>query len=796
MYIRRITLLITVISIMLPMSAQSQRHGTKRPTDAHIIGHITSGEEHLPFATVVVLGSTIGTTTDETGHYRLINLPFGEHTVEVRSLGYRTQKKTVQLTEPQTIELNFDLEEDALNVEEVVVSANRAEQKRTEAPIIVNTLSPKLFATSQSVTLGEGLCFSPGLRLENNCQNCGFTQVRMNGLEGPYSQILINSRPIFSGLAGVYGLELIPANMIERVEVIRGGSSALFGSNAIAGTVNIILKEPQSSSYEVGSTYTALGVGMPQGGSPASDYQLNFNTSLVAADSRSGMTLYGFTRKRDMLDITRDGFSDIAPISNLTLGTRFFHRVGARGRVSVDFFNIREERDGGNRQAYPEHMRDVAEVTKHDMKNAAITFDQMLREADALSIYASGQLLRRNSYYGANRALDAYGRSHDNTFNIGAQYKLSLSNGTLVAGVETTGDYLTDTKLGYPDYAQATIEADTIADVPYTENTTISDQRSNTAGIFAQYDINLGRLKLSIGGRFDHYRIADKQNSVNDRQGNVVSPRVGIMYGIIPELQARVSYSQGYRAPQLFDEDLHVEISGARHVIHQNAPDLRQETSHSTMLSLDYNGLIGSTMLGILVEGFYTRLKDPFVGTISEPDANGTVIFTRINSPESATVQGINTEIKLKPLKTLQLTSGFTLQQSRYDAPQDFDEHRFFRTPNTYGFFAADYDIVKSLCLSATGIYTGSMLVPYYGEQAPASGELRHSNSFFDFSLKLKYTIKLNSTNLQMFVGTKNVLNSYQRDLDVGPNRDPGYVYGPSSPRSIYFGIKIGNNLN
>lgn len=93
---------------------------------------------------------------------------------------------------------------------------NSSTQKRTEAPIIVNTLSPKLFATTQSLTLSEGLNFSPGLRLENNCQNCGFTQVRMNGMEGPYSQILINSRPIFSGLAGVYGLELIPTNMIEK----------------------------------------------------------------------------------------------------------------------------------------------------------------------------------------------------------------------------------------------------------------------------------------------------------------------------------------------------------------------------------------------------------------------------------------------------------------------------------------------------------------------------------------------------------------------------------------------------
>ena len=127
------------------------------------------------------------------------------------------------------------------DLNEIVVSASRSEQKRIEAPIIVSTISPKLLSTVQAVTLSEGLNFSPGLRLENNCQNCGFTQVRMNGMEGPYTQLLINSRPIISGLAGVYGLELLPTNMIERIEVVRGGGSALFGSNAIAGTINLIL---------------------------------------------------------------------------------------------------------------------------------------------------------------------------------------------------------------------------------------------------------------------------------------------------------------------------------------------------------------------------------------------------------------------------------------------------------------------------------------------------------------------------------------------------------------------------
>ena len=215
----------------------------KKHNDANVVGHVVCNGLHIPFASVAVKGTTIGTLSDETGHFQLINLPEGEQIIAVSVVGYKPGEKKVNIKVRTTIELKFDLEEDIMNLEEVVVSADRSEQKRTEAPVIVNTIGSQIFHSTQSLTLGEGLNFAPGLRLENNCQNCGFSQVRMNGMEGPYSQILINSRPIFSGLAGVYGLELIPSNMVEKVEVVRGGGSALYGSNAIAGTINIILKE-------------------------------------------------------------------------------------------------------------------------------------------------------------------------------------------------------------------------------------------------------------------------------------------------------------------------------------------------------------------------------------------------------------------------------------------------------------------------------------------------------------------------------------------------------------------------
>lgn len=766
-------------------------------TDANIVGHVLSGDKHLPYVNIVVKGTTLGTLTDETGHYQLVNIPEGQATIMAMSVGYKSQEFEITVVKNKVLEVNFNLEEDVLNLDEVVVSASRSEQKRTEVPVMVNTLSPKLFATTQSLTFGEGLNFVPGLRLENNCQNCGFTQVRMNGMEGPYSQILINSRPIFSGLAGVYGLELIPSNMIERVEVIRGGGSALYGSNAIAGTINLILKEPEINTYEVGLSTAFTGVGHEGSAGTAPDYSANFNTSLVSDDRKTGVAVYGFTREREMFDANNDDFSEISPMTNLTLGSRFFHRFGYRSKMSVDFFTISEKRDGGNKQEYPLHERDVAEAIKHNIKTGAITYDKFFRKYDMLSVYASGQLVNRESYYGANYSLSDYGNTNDKTYNVGAQYKIAMGKSSLVTGIENTGGFLTDKKMGYPDYDHATIVNDSIVYVPHTGNTIVSDQSSIITGAFVQYDLHLNKVKIAIGGRYDHYEIKDHaKEGEAPKNGDVFSPRISVMYKIWDPLQFRVSYSQGYRAPQIFDEDLHIETSKSRKVINRNDSALIQETSHSVMASFDFNKVFGSSFTGLLIEGFYTLLDNPFVNDIGTPDAEGTVVYKRMNAKDGAIVQGVNIEFKIKAGKDLTFSSGFTVQSSKYEAAQEFGEKKFFRTPDNYGFFTLDWDFVEDVCLNLTGNYTGKMLVPYFGtETDPEVGELRKTDPFFDLGAKLHYNIKLNGATLQLYGGVKNIFDAYQSDFDKTADRDPAYVYGPVSPRTVYIGLKLGNAL-
>ena len=181
---------ITLLHLPSLAAADGSPDHTSHPptpvTDANITGHVRNAttQEHLPYISITVKGTTLGTTTDATGHYMLKNLPAGDLVLEASMLGYKTEEKKVTTQADKLLEVNFDLEEDAVALDEVVVSATRNETSKKEAPIIVNVSSTKLFEGTSSATLAEGMNFQPGLRVENNCGNCGTTQLRINGLEG------------------------------------------------------------------------------------------------------------------------------------------------------------------------------------------------------------------------------------------------------------------------------------------------------------------------------------------------------------------------------------------------------------------------------------------------------------------------------------------------------------------------------------------------------------------------------------------------------------------------------------
>ena len=739
-------------------------------SDANVFGHVLDKEtgEHLPFITVILKGTTIGTTTDNSGHYFLKNLPEGKFTLEFKYLGYKTVTRDVKLEKGKTQEINVEMEEDRIALDGVVVSANRSETSRRLAPTLVNVIDSKIFKTTNAVNLAQGLNFQPGVRVETNCQNCGFQQVRINGLDGPYTQILIDSRPIFSALSGVYGLEQIPANMIDRVEVMRGGGSALFGSSAIAGTINIITKEPLRNSGELTHTLSSIG------GSSSFDNNTTLNASLVTDNGKAGMYIFGQNRHRSGYDHDNDGYTELPKLKNQTIGFRSYLKTSTYSKLTFEYHHMNEYRRGGNLLDRPPHEADIAEQLEHSIDGGGLKFDLFSSDyKQRFSVFTSAQNTDRDSYYGTGQDPNAYGKTTDLTFMAGTQYSYSFDQflfmpSDLTAGLEYNYDHLKDEMIGYNRY---------------------TNQKVHIESLFLQNEWKNKRWSFLIGARMDKHNMID----------NVVfSPRANVRFNPTEDINIRASYSSGFRAPQAFDEDMHISAVGGEIAMIRRAKDLKEEKSQSLSTSVDfYHRFKNGIQVNFLVEGFYTSLNDVFVLEEIGKDEQGNIIKERRNG-SGAKVMGLTLEGKSVLSSWLSLQAGATFQRSRYNEPEKWSEDenvptekKMFRTPNTYGYFTATLTPLKHFTASLSGTYTGSMLVQHLAGYIPMDKAVK-TPDFFDMNIKLAYDFHIyKDINLEVNAGVQNIFEAYQSDFDQGPNRDSAYIYGPATPRSYFAGIKI-----
>lgn len=739
---------------------------TLNSSDANIIGHVIDAQtgEHLSYINIILKGTTIGAMTDASGHYFLKNLPEGVFTLEVSALGYESQQRTVSLKKGKTLELNFEIKEDVVALSGVVVSANRALTTRKLSPALVNVVDMQTFENANACNLSQGLNFQPGVRVENNCQNCGYQQVRINGLEGPYTQILIDSRPIFNSLSGVYGLEQIPANMIERVEVMRGGGSALSGASAIGGSINVVTREPNRNSAQL--THSLTGVG----GLSAFDNNTTLNASLVTDNQKAGIYVFGQHRNRAAYDHDGDGFSELPELRNQTLGFRSYLKTSVYSKLTFEYHHLEEFRRGGDKMDRPPHEAEIAEQIKSDIDGGGISFDYFSpNEKHRFNLFTSAQHTKRDSYYGGGQDLNAYGATTDMTWIAGTQYKYNFDRclfmpSQLTIGTEYSWDRLEDNMWGYNRY---------------------SKQRVQTLSAFAQNEWKNEYWSLLAGGRFDKHNLMDRL---------IFSPRANIRYNPNENLNFRLSYSSGFRAPQAFDEDLHIENVGGTVSMIERDPNLKEEKSQSISLSSDWYRTFGDFQANLLIEGFFTHLSNVFVLEDSG-ERDGVLIKTRRNGA-GARVAGMTLEGKLAYQDKVQLQGGVTLQQSRYEKAEKWSdtapaERKMFRTPNTYGYFTATYMPIKPLSIALSGTYTGEMLVPHMAGVIAEDIAVRTRN-FMDVNLKVSYDFNLyKEITLQLNGGVQNIFNSYQSDFDKGGLRDSGYIYGPGMPRSYFLGMKL-----
>ncbi len=735
---------------------------------ANIKGHIVDSDTdlHIPFVTIYLKGTTIGVVADNTGHYTLADVPVGKYTIVASSMGYEEVERDIEITASSSKNQNFYLKEQADALSEVVVSASREEISRKKASAIVNLVGEKLFSATAASAINESLSFQPGLRVENTCNNCGASQLRINGLEGQYSQILMDSRAIFSSLAQVYGIEQIPVSMVERIEVIRGGGSALFGSSAIGGVVNIITKEPTRNTLSISNITNFIG------NSGAVDYTNSINGSFVSRDNKTGVYLYGMTRDREGYDYNGDGFTELTAINAETIGFRAYHKINSQSKLTADYHHIAEFRRGGDNIENQPHTAKIAEQLEHNINGGGLTYDYFSKNyKHKFSMYGSLQSIARQSYFGTNMNLNAYGKTSDLTYLVGGQYIYSMNKclfmpSNLSVGVEYNSNDLHDVMKGYDRDLK---------------------QKTNTIGGYLQNEWKNNKINFVLGFRLDKHNMID----------NVIfSPRANIRYTPIKGLGLRLSYSSGYRAPQAYNEDLHIEaVNNAVSIIHL-ADGLRPEYSSSFSGSVNYYKSFGSLDLDVLLEGFYTDLDDVFTLTETGTDAEGNILLERGNG-SGAKVAGLTTEIRLGYNDVFDVQMGYTFQKSNYDEPEQWSEdvegqRTMYRSPDHYGYFTVNAKLYKDLDLNIFGTYTGSMLVQHGAGYIPKDIDVR-TDDFFDLGAKLNYRFNITkSFHIDLQAGVKNIFNAYQNDLDVGETKDAGYIYGPSLPRTYFFGVKLG----
>ena len=673
----------------------------------------TAKNEPLAFAEVLNKTDNYLFVSDLYGEV-IVKLNSNTAVLEIRATGYQTQTVQIDETTDLTSTLKITLEKDILGLDEVVITGTRSRISKRDSPIIVSTVNSKKLASTQSNNLAEGIIFSPGVRVETNCQNCGFTQVRLNGLEGSYTQILVNSRPIFSSLLGVYGLEQIPANSIQNIEIVRGGGSALYGSNAIAGTVNVITKDPVLNSWDIGST-----IGIIDGES--TEARLDFNTSVVADDLRSGVTLFGNYRKREEYDANNDGFTELVRLRANSIGAKAYLKPTDLSRLSLNLNTINEYRRGGDRLDLAPQFTDISEELEHDTFIAGLDYEiNSEDQTKNVSIYSSVSSTNRDSYYGglgggrtaadSTLANNAFGNTKDLALSNGIKYtKRYNENNNLILGGEFN---LNDTEDEIQGYNR------------------LIDQNVTNYGVYAQYNhIFFDRLTALLGIRLDHvvvdglYEVQDISRTV-DLDQTAVSPRVTFAYDVARNHKIRAGYARGFRAPQAFNEDLHISSVAGEQLFVILSEDLETEYSNAFTLSYDWDYTKNLTQLELLVEGFYTRLQNPFTQVSTGETLDGNAIIEEVRNGEGAEVYGINLELNYSPNPKFIMQAGVTLQDTAYDEPQilfesddpglpDVSIDSFVRNPNLYGFLNFNYLPNDDWNIDLSGTYSGTMTVPF-----------------------------------------------------------------------------------
>jgi outer membrane receptor for ferrienterochelin and colicins len=654
------------------------------------------------------------------------------------------------------------------------------------------------------------------------------TGIRINGLDGRYGRMLINGRPVWGAMAAVYGLEHFPASWIENLEISRGSRQPFWGGGgAISGTVNLITLKPSCNRTE----FSAKG-GLFSNGE--SDWNGSGIISRTLNGGKQGLQAAYSGRYRSALDLNGDGISDIPRLHNQTLITEWNNILPQNRIFNLRTYYLFEERRGGNYFNQPFHLTDITEALTHHSAGIDMTFSASPSSSrTAHSFFFSLFFTGRNSYYGSGgkaayeylaenqvwtngpqtaadtaalekyeRALNAYGKSFEVPFTAGYNATSRLTNKlNLEWGAEILGNMLRD---AMPFYGRS-----------LAENTV-----NGGAYITAVYS-PLKRVTLTAGFRGDAHLMQSRMTT-----GHAAGNDTRWFFTPLPRINARidfgrginmfVGYGRGFRLPRIGSEDLHISLVGGDVLLIVQAPGLKPEVSDAADLDLGWEKKIEEHYLQIKGEGFFTRIRNMFI--LSGQTQTGDFALIEKRNGENATVWGITAGLEWKWKNWVDLDLGFTRQWGLFDHPQIIWENdeagllahpdlvhtktrTILRNPNWHGYAVLAVTPSKWE-FSVSGLFTGNMPVPHVTGPKIFSGnasaalseytEIKYTPSFFDVGIRMSRQFRIaDKSSLFPELGVQNLLNSFQRDLGTGVNRDPGYQYGPLRPRFFYAGLRV-----
>lgn len=656
---------------------------------------------------------------------------------------------------------------DALN--EVVISGTLKEVTKLDSPAPVEVYTSSFFKANPTPSIFEALQNINGVRPHLNCNICNTGDIHINGLEGPYTMILVDGMPIVSGLSTVYGLSGIPQSLIDRVEIVKGPASTLYGSEAVGGLINIITKKPFNAPLLSADIFAT------NWGEVNTDLSAKFNAG-KSAQSILGLNYFNY---QNPIDNNKDGFTDVTLQNRISVFNKW--NFGRRDNriFSLAVRYVYEDRWGGEMN-WGKNYRGSDEVYGESIYTKRWelfgTYQLPFKESLMFSFSTNGH--NQNSYYGDIPYMaDQYIGFGQLTWNR------EMSNHDITSGLAYRYTY-------YDDNTSATAGFNNPAQNKATH--------TKLPGAFIQDEISLDpNNKILLGLRYDY-------NSIH---GSILTPRLNYKWNSADKNNvARLSFGNGYRVANVFTED-HAALTGAREVIFHN--ELKPETSWNANINLIKKIFVGSSFIGLDATSFYTYFKNKIIADY-DTDPNK-IIYD--NLERHAVSKGVSLNVEIAFTNGLKILFGGTVMDV-YSKEKGTKTSQLF-TEKLTGVWNAGYTIKKlGLTIDYTGNLYGPMRLPLLSEQDPRK---EYSPWWSIQNIQLTKTL---GNEIEIYGGVKNLLNwtpnksnpfiiartndpfdknvqfdangqaMITPDNSYGLTFDPSYVYGPNQGIRGFLGVR------